>query len=116
MDDNPAFPARQGSRFKAVIERDFDSVQGRRRRPLKRRQPIGQGHGGNRRDLSVKCGGVSIRLGQLYHYRHAGLDLRGHVALNPDQRPHEPIALETAIAWFDQHAVNGNGSGHAAEE
>ena len=116
LDDNPAFPARKGSDIQAFIERDFDAMHRRRSGGFEGGQPIGQGYGDNRRNLSTKCVCLSISRGDLYHGPHAGLDLRREVALNPDQGLHRPVALYQTLVGLHQHAVNREATGYAPKE
>ena len=110
-----SLPAREAD-IKYFIERDVDAVHGCGPGGFKGCQLIGQGYGGNRRNLSIECFRFSICRGELYHGLHAGLDLRRDVALNPDQRLHSPVALCQVLAGFDEHAVDRNAAGYASKE
>ena len=116
LDDDSAFPARKGGRLKSFIERDVDAVQGCGPGGFKGCQLIGQGYGGDGRNLSIKCFCFSICRRELYQGLQAGLDLRREVALNPDQGLHGPVVLYQTLAGLDQHAVNREAAGYAPKE
>ena len=53
---------------------------------------------------------------QFYRRRHPDLDLRGYVALYPDERLHGLLAFGQGFDATSQHAFRPKGSGGAAKE
>lgn len=85
-------------------------------RGLKSSYFIGQGHRENHRDLSIKGVRIPVRPTEVYHRRHADLESRRDVTLDPDERPDGAATFGQVIARREQHTVCREAKAHVAEE